>query len=388
MSASLNGRAARPTRAEVNLDAVAGNYDVIRAITPGAKVFAVVKADAYGHGLVPVASHLERTGADGFCVALAEEGFALRRAGVRAPILVLNSAYGDEHAEVLQADLTPVVFDLKNARAFSRAARGRPFDVHVKVDTGMSRLGAPLDELEQLLHKFKDLPGLRIEGLMTHLSSADSDCEFTELQLSRFEQAQQIVARSGFQPMYFHAANSAGLLSFPQARFNLVRPGITLYGVSPIAGEQHRFTPAMRLVTEIVSVREAPAGAPIGYNQTFHTARDSRIATVLIGYGDALMRAASNRGFMLVRGKRCPIVGSVSMDLTGLDVTEAGECEIGDEAVLIGEQGGDRLTARDLADACRAIPYEVLTGVSPRVPRCYFSTAAGNPKPPHVRLAF
>jgi alanine racemase len=362
---------ARTTRAEVDLEAVADNLKALRAAAGRASIYAVVKADAYGHGLVPVARRLEQAGADGFCVALAEEGFELREAGVRAPVLVLNSAYGDEHEHVLRSKLTPVIFDADNARAFWRAARGRRVGVHLKVDTGMSRLGVPLGGLGSLLDELERLPGLRIDGLMTHLSSADSSPEVTREQLERFVEARELLQRRGHEPKLLHAANSAATLDFPEARFDLVRPGIALYGCCPLPGRDAGLRPALRLVSDIISLRRVPAGTGVGYNRTHVTAGESRIATVAIGYGDALMRAASNRGFMLVRGKRCPIVGNVSMDLTTLDVTEVDGCSVGDEAVLIGEQQGERLTAEDLARACNTIVYEVFTGISPRVPRFY-----------------
>jgi alanine racemase len=231
------------------------------------------------------------------------------------------------------------------------------------------------------------MPALRIDGLMTHLSSADSDAQVTEAQLQRFETARAIVASRGHRPRLFHLANSAATLAFPQARANLVRPGIAIFGISPIAGLATDLRPAMRLVSEIVSVREIRAGTAVGYDGTFRAERDSRIATVLIGYGDALMRSASNKGFMLVRGKRCPIVGNVSMDLTTLDVSGVPDCSAGDEAVLIGEQNGERLTANDLARACNTIAYEVFTNISPRVPRFYAHGAGeGARSSPRLRL--
>jgi len=362
---------ARTTRAEVDLGAIAHNFRAVRAAAQGALVYAVVKADAYGHGLVPVARCLQQAGADGLGVALAEEGFKLRHMGVTKPILVLNSAYGSEHERVLREGLTPVVFDADHANAFSRAAKGQSFGVHLKVDTGMARLGVTMEGLPALLSELEKMPGLRIDGLMTHLSSADSDPAFTREQIKRFAGARELLLQRGHQPRLAHLANSAGAFGFPEARADMVRPGIALYGVCPLAGLEAGLKPALRLVTGVISVRELPAGTAVGYNQTHVTARPSRIATVAIGYGDGLMRAASNRGAMLVRGKPCPIVGNVSMDLTMLDVTETAGCSAGDEVVLIGEQQGARLTAEDLARACDTIAYEVFTNFSPRVPRIY-----------------
>lgn len=361
----------RPTRAEVSLDAIAHNLQCVRDVAHGAEVYAVVKADAYGHGLIPVGQRLQTAGVNGICVALAEEGFALRRAGIQVPILVLNGVYGRDHRHLLNARLTPVIFDLDQARAFAAAAGEEPMLVHLKVDTGMARLGVPLIELPALLDGLERMPQLRIDGLMTHLSSADSDREVTERQLALFDEACRTVRARGHQPRLLHVANTAGTYAFEHARLNMVRAGIALYGYSPVAGSGRDLRPAMRIRTEIAAVRDLPAGVAVGYSGTFVTRAPARIATVPLGYGDGLMRAASNRGQMLVRGTRCPIVGNVSMDLTSLDVTHLAACEVGDEVVLIGEQGSERLTAEDLAAASGTISYEVLTNISPRVPRFY-----------------
>ncbi len=361
----------RPTRAEVSLDAIAHNLQCVRSVARDAAVYAVVKADAYGHGLIPVGQRLAQAGVDGICVALAEEGFALRRAGIQVPILVLNGVYGRDHIHLLKARLTPVIFDRDHVTAFAAVAGGQPFAVHLKVDTGMSRLGVPFAELSALLDVIDAHPQIRIDGLMTHLSSADSDAAFTERQLSLFDEASRIVQARGHAPRLFHVANTAGTFAFDRARLNMVRAGIALYGYSPVPGLGLDLRPAMRIRTEVATVRGLPIGASVGYSGTFVTTRPTKIATVPLGYGDGLMRAASNRGQMLVRGTRCPIVGNVSMDLTTLDVTHLPVCEAGDEVVLIGEQGHERLTAEDLATASGTIMYEVLTNISPRVPRFY-----------------
>lgn len=361
----------RPTRAEVSLDAIAHNLQCVRDVARGAEVYAVVKADAYGHGLIPVGQRLQTAGVNGICVALAEEGFALRRAGIQVPILVLNGVYGRDHKHLLKARLTPVIFDLDQARAFAAVVHDDPMSVHLKVDTGMARLGVPMNDLPRLLDDLATLPQLRIDGLMTHLSSADSDRVVTERQLALFDDACATVRARGHQPRLLHVANTAGTYAFDHARFNMVRAGIALYGYSPVPGTGADLRPAMRIRTEVTTIRDLPPGAPVGYSGAFVTKAPSRIATVPLGYGDGLMRAASNRGEMLVRGMRCPIVGNVSMDLTSLDVTHLPACEVGDEVVLIGAQGEQRLTAEDLAAASGTIAYEVLTNISPRVPRFY-----------------
>ena len=362
----------RPTRAEVNLGALAHNVRVMRALVQGSRLYAVVKADAYGHGLAPVARCFEKQGVDGLCVALAEEGLQLRAFGITAPILVLSGAYGDAHERVVAAHLTPVIYSYAQAEAFARAGNGSPVSVHLKVDTGMGRLGVPMHELGALLAALRGLPDLRIDGVMTHLSSADSDPEVTRAQLERFEDAVRAIRAAGHAPKLVHAANSAGALGFIEARHSLVRVGIALYGVPPVEGQVEGLQPAMRLRTEVLSLRDLPVGSAVGYDQTFRAARPTRIATVPIGYGDGLMRAASNRGVVLVREQRCPIVGRISMDLTTIDVTDVSDCAIGDEVIVIGRQGALAITAQELARACDTIAYEVLTNISPRVPRVYF----------------
>jgi alanine racemase len=352
---------------------MAHNLRALRAVVGEARVYAVVKADAYGHGLVEVARWLERQAVDGLCVAIAEEGLTLRARGVTTKILVLSGAYADAHERVLAAHLTPVVHSYAQCEAFARAAAGRSAGVHLKVDTGMGRLGVSVDDLGALLDALRQLPNLQIEGVLTHLSSADSDPEFTRKQLAAFEDAVRLIRARGHAPRLLHTANSAGAYGYPEARMQLVRAGLALYGVPPMAGVGADLKPVMRLRSEILALRMLPAGSAVGYDQTYRTSAPTLIATVPIGYGDGLMRAASNRGAMLVGGIRCPIVGRISMDLTTLDVTHAAQCAVGDEVVVIGRQNGAELSAVDLARACETIAYEVLTNISPRVPRIYLA---------------
>ncbi|MFW5920555.1 MAG: alanine racemase [Polyangiales bacterium] len=363
----------RPTRAEVDLSAVAHNYHVVRDAAGGARVLAVIKADAYGHGVVPVAGRLQAEGAGGFGVALAEEALELREAGITSEIVVLNGVYGGAQSAVLDAGLTPVVYDLAEVHAFHRAARGRPFAVHVKVDTGMARLGVQVDVLERFLADLAGYRNVRVDGVMTHLACADSDDDFTAEQLLRFERALAMFRDAGHRPRVVHAANSAATFRHPRARFDMVRPGLALFGYPGAPDVDADLRPAMQLRTEIISLRELPEGATVGYHGSYRVDRPSRIATVPVGYGDGLMRAHSNRGSVLVGGRRCPIVGAVSMDLTAVDVTDVPGAALGDEVVLLGAQGPARIGAGELARAAGTIPYEVLTNVSRRVPRFYKS---------------
>jgi len=365
----------RPTRAEIDLGAIAHNYRVVDDLVGAARVCAVIKADAYGHGVVPVARRLEQAGCPGFGVALAEEGLELRDAGIRGDILVLNGVHGGAHQAVLAARLTPVVYDLHEIAAFHRAAAGRPFGVHLKVDTGMRRLGVPLRELGAFLDRLARFPTCRIDGLMTHLSQADVDDAYTAVQLQGFARAIAEVRARGHRPTTLHTANSAGALRHPSARFDMVRPGIALFGHPGAPDVDVPLRPAMRWRSEVIATRTLAVGDVVGYDGTFRAERPTRVATIPVGYGDGLMRSQSNRGAMLVRGVTCPIVGNVSMDLTTLDVTDVPGVAVGDEVVLLGSQRfEDReavLDAERLASSAGTIPYEVLCAVSRRVPRFY-----------------
>ncbi|GAB4215432.1 MAG: alanine racemase [Sandaracinaceae bacterium] len=373
---ALADESLRPTRAEIDLDAIAHNLGVLRRLAAPAKVLAVVKADAYGHGVVPVARRLEADGVDGFGVALAEEGLELREAGVRAPILVLNGVYGGAHADVLEAGLWPVVYDLAQIEAFDRAAPDRRYRVHVKIDTGMARLGVPMRQLDAFLDGLARHPRCVVAGVMTHLSSADTDREATFEQLARFDRALDAIRAAGHRPELVHASNTAATLGEPAGRYDMVRPGGALYGISFGLAEGASLRPALRLRTEVIALRELEPGDPVGYDRTYRCVRRTRVATVPVGYGDGLPRELSNRGVMLLRGMRCPIVGRVSMDLTMLDVTDVEGAAIGDEVVVLGEQRTAtgtyaRIDADEVARTAGTIAYDVLTSVSRRVPRSY-----------------
>lgn len=363
----------RPTRAEVLLDAIGHNFRVVRRAANGRKVLAVVKADAYGHGVVPVAQRLQAEGVDGFGVALAEEGIELREAGINRAILVLNGISGGAHRDIIAAGLTPVLYEISEASAFEAVSEGRPIDVHLKVDTGMGRLGVPMAELTDFLRDLRRYPSIRIVGLMTHLSTADSEPEYVTEQLAGFKHAEGLVRRFGHEPRVLHAANSAALFRHPETHFDWVRPGISLYGYPGSDSIEVPLRPAMRWRTEVLRVRTLQPGESAGYGRSFRATRETRLATIPLGYGDGLLRSASNRGHVLIRGTRCPIVGNIAMDLTTVDVSEVPDVAIGDEALLLGEQGGAALDARDLAEAAGTIPYEVLTNVSRRVPRVYLN---------------
>ncbi len=382
--------AVRPTRAEINLAALRHNLHIVQKHAAGAKVWAVLKADAYGHGAPAVARTLERAGADGFCVALLEEGVELREAGITAPILVMGGYYGSAYPELLARRLTPVVYDLGQVEGFARLARAgeavEPVVVHLKVDTGMARLGVTTDELPAFAARLASYPEVQIGGLMTHLACADAAAEDDlTAQMVRFDDATLLLAKHGVRPAVRHAANSAALLR-GHAQLDAVRPGVALFGVSPrlVAGPDvgepvvAGLWPVMRVRTEIIAVRDVPAGSPVGYGALFHTTRPSRIATIPMGYADGLSRQLSSNGSVLLAGRRAPIVGAVSMDMSMIDVTDiagATSVSVRDEVVVLGPQEGrlgkDVITADEVADHSRTIAWEVLTSVSRRVPRFY-----------------
>ncbi len=364
----------RPTLAVIDLDALAHNLRQIRGCLPaGTGVCAVVKADAYGHGAVPVSLELERLGVDSFAVATVEEGVELRDAGVRLPILVLGIG-GSGAREALEKGLTPVVYSPACAERIARAAgeAGRDVSVDIKLDTGMGRVGLLPDEWLPVAERLLEEPHVRLGGLLSHYSSADTDPEFTRLQTERFRQAldrgRRLDPRTGKR---IHVANSAAVLSGQGIAGDTVRPGILLYGAYPARYLMDRIPlrPVMTLRTEVLQVKTLPPGSPVSYGQTFHTRRTSRIAVLPLGYADGYRRDFSNRGKVLIHGETAPVVGTVTMDLTMVDVTDLPETREGDEVVLFGAAGDRVLRVDDLAETIGTISYELLCGVSRRVPR-------------------
>jgi len=364
----------RPTVAEIDLGAVQRNLLRFRkAIGSEVAVFGVVKADAYGHGAVPVARALEPL-CNALAVSLVEEGMELRAAGIRAPIFVLGAYYNRHQDDVLAERLTPVAYDVGDLERFAAAAgrRGRRVDVHVKVDTGMSRLGVGVSELPGVLARVKDLPGLRLAGLCTHLASADlPDPAATEDQLAAFDRCMELAQREGFTELAHHAANSAAAVRFPRARLAAVRPGLALYGAMPsrevaVLGLE----PALRLSTRIMAVHNIEAGTSVSYGGLWRATRTSRIATLPLGYADGYPRHVRGAE-ALVAGRRVPIIGAVCMDMLMVDVTDvaATEAGVGSAVTLIGRDGGEQITVDDLAGWAGTINYEILCGISKRVPR-------------------
>lgn len=365
----------RRTRVEIDLHAIVSNARTVRQVT-GTNLYAVVKADAYGHGAVAVATALEQAkAASGFCVSLVEEGVALRDAGITLPILVMGPSQVGGEDDMVAAQLTPVISSPEELHALAHVARQRtePVEAHLKVDTGMGRLGVSIARAPQLVAEARH-SGIRIVGLMTHFANADTDAPddpscMTRMQLAELAEAEQAVTKAGAVLRVRHAANSSGALVFPEARLDLVRCGIALYGNGRWAPHVQ---PAMRLVTAIAQLRSVPVGGSVGYGATWRATRESRVAVLPCGYADGLPRRASGRAQVAIRGMRVPLVGRISMDIAIADVTDVPDAAVGDAAVLLGRaSGGASITAAEYGDWAGLSEYEVTCGMSKRVPRTY-----------------
>jgi alanine racemase len=371
----------RPTVAEINLAALRHNYSVITGNTPkGCGVLAVVKADAYGHGFMDVALELESLGVTAYAVAFLAEGIQLRKSGIDRPILILGGIYPGQERKTVGFNLSTAVYTLDQARALNEAARKlyRKAKIHVKVDTGMGRLGIVHDEAQAFFRELKDLPHLELEGIFSHFASADelddAGRAYTRLQVERFSSALAAARAAGFSPHYVHIANSAAALALELPFCNLIRPGITLYGVLPSADFQGMVAlqPVMRLKSVVAMLKTVEPGTSISYGRHYTAGERRRIASVPIGYADGYCRSLTNRGEALVRGKRARVAGTVCMDWIMLDVTGIEGVAVGDEVTLLGpDPMGDCITAEELAEAAGTIPYEIFCGISKRVPRIY-----------------
>lgn len=380
MSSSFDTNGQRPTWTEIDLNALAANFHLIRRrLGQQQKIMAVVKANAYGHGALECARRLAREGADWFGVALPEEGIELRASGITQPILCLAGFWEGQADACIQHKLVPVVSRLDMIEALDRSARvaGIVADLHVKIDTGMGRLGVRFDDLGEFTEALKRFKNVRVDGLMTHFAAADDpSCEtLTEEQIGRFENVARLFQSRGYQPAYLHSANSAGIFSHPEALGNMVRPGGVLYGlwrdILPPAARDNELRAVMSLRSRVMLLKWVPPGETIGYGCTFEASRKTLVATVPIGYDDGYLRGLSNRGHVIVRGTYAPVVGRISMDLTILDVTNVPGIELGDTVTLFGIEGGLAIPAEDLAKIAGTLSYEITCGIGQRVPRFY-----------------
>ena len=371
-------RPSRPTFAEIHLPALASNLQAIQHhVSPGTIVMAVVKANAYGHGMLPVASYLEKHGAKYFGVAFAEEGAALRAAGVRLPIHVFAISVGEQAALCVRHRLEPTLASLDSVEAIRRAAERsrRTVDVHIKVETGMNRIGVRPDGLTPFLRALGKSRRLRVKGVYTHFATADvPGSAFVGIQLKRFHEFLEKVRQAGIEPELVHAANSGAILFRADAEFSMVRAGILTYGYSPSFRENLslRVRPAMSLRTSVVQVKRIKAGESVSYGRRFRSRSGTTIATLPIGYGDGLFRSLTSKASVLLHGVHRPIVGTICMDQC---MADCGTLDIstGDDVVVIGRQRTSTITAWDVARQAGTIPYEITCAVSARVPRVYMS---------------
>ena len=373
----------RPTWAEIDLNNLASNFNVIRnRVGDVARVMAVVKANAYGHGAVQCARRLVKEGAEWFGVALPEEGIELRAAGIGQPILSLGGFWEGQAGLCIQQRITPVVYRLDALAAINQAARdaGVVADVHVKVDTGMGRLGIRSEQLSEFVDGLKEFQNVRIDGLMTHFAAADdAACQpLTKDQIKRFDAAAALFCDQGYRPTHLHLANSAGIYGHREAWGTMVRPGGVLYGlwrdVLPMSVSDSGLRQVMSLHSRICLLKWVPAGETIGYGCTFEASRRTLIATLPVGYHDGYMRGLSNRANVIVRGVLAPVIGRVSMDLTLVDVTNVPDVQLNDQVALLGTDKSKpavSISAEDLARIVGTLSYEVTCGVGSRVPRVY-----------------
>jgi alanine racemase len=367
----------RPTTAIVDLDAIAHNVRLAQRHAAGASLCAVVKANAYGHGSIAVARATLMAGAQWLAVALVEEAQALRRAGITAPILVMAGRFAGAYDDIVRDGLTPVVGDPDDVAGLSAAAGPLGLDIHLELDTGMSRLGLLPEALPAFIAALGRHPNVRLAGCMSHFAQGDVRGDaFNGEQVTRLEALEAALEAAGHAPRLRHLLNSPGVLNVPEARRNLVRCGLILYGLQPMVGETYpELRPAMRWVTRPVSLRRIQAGTTVSYGRRFVATRPTCIATLPVGYADGYMRLLGNRAHVLVRGKRAPVVGTVCMDLCMVDVTDIPGVGLGDEVVLLGAQGEERIGAEELAAHVGSIAYEIVCAVGARVPRIYTGEA-------------
>ncbi|HEU4962747.1 MAG TPA: alanine racemase [Bacilli bacterium] len=368
----------RPTWAEINLDRIAHNVQAVRrSLPPDAQVMAVVKANGYGHGAIPVARMALKAGATYLAVSSVDEALELRKANITAPVLVLGYTPPSQAQLVVEEGLTQTLYQQDMLEALHQAALAadRPAKVHIKVDTGMGRLGfTGVDEAVDFAKRTAATPGVELEGLFTHFATADEEnSAYAEKQAARWQALLQAMQAAGIEIPLVHISNSAAILQYGNCAGNMVRLGISMYGYYPSdeVSTQVELRPSLRLLSQVVHVKQVEAGTKISYGATFETKRPSQIATVPVGYADGYSRALSNRADVLVGGRRVPVIGRICMDQLMLDVTEVPGVAVGDEVVLYGAQGDERIALEEVADLIGTISYEVCCALGRRVPRLY-----------------
>ena len=363
----------RPTWAEVNLNNLEYNFRQIkRLVSPKTKILVTVKADAYGHGLIPVAKRLRQSGVDFLGVASIDEGIKLREAGLRLPILILGLILKSDCKPVFAYDLTPTVCDKELAVALNNTAKtlSRQIKVHVKIDTGMGRIGVLHHEAKQLIEDIRKLKYIDIEGLFTHFALADTSRDFTRHQIDLFDRLVSDLEKEGIDIPLKHAANSMGAIGYKMSHFNMVRPGLVIYGLYPRQSLNIKLKPVLSLMTKVMFIKRMPKGSGVSYGHEYVTGIDTRIAVLPIGYGDGYPRNLSNKGPVLIRGKRFKIAGRICMDQIMVDVG-ASVVKPGDKVMLIGSQKKNKITTEELAELSGTISYEIVCGLGSRIPRVY-----------------
>ncbi len=369
-----------PNKVKIDLSALVFNLNQVKAlVSPDTKIMGVVKSDAYGHGLLPVSYALEKNKVDYLGVAHIGEALVLRKGGVKLPIVVLSGIQTrDECREVVKNDITPILFDMGIAEILAQEGlrMGKRTRVHLKVDTGMGRLGLSCDELGLFIRKVLDLGNIDIEGLLSHLSSADeASNDFTDTQIERFESAVQQGRHMGLNLAFNNLANSAGIMGHQRSQFEMVRPGIMLYGgrPSPSFTSPVPLKPVMHFIGRILQIRHLPDRTPVSYGRTYQTNGPRQIGILSAGYGDGLPRGISNQGNVIVTGQKVPIVGTICMNITICDITGLKDVKAGDEVVLLGSQNGQTITGDDMARAVGTISYEIFCSIGHRNQREYLS---------------
>ena len=368
----------RPAWIEIDLSALENNYNFIRSrINYQTKIAAVVKANAYGHGVVKVARKLSQLGVEYFCVGSPDEGIELRDAGIAKPILVLAEVLKSQYADIIKGDLIQTAASMETLTALNQAAKnaGKKIRVHLKIDTGMGRIGFLNQDLPEVYNKAVKLENIEVEGILSHLARADEeDKEFSYKQLQKFDSALEKIKKAGFKLPLLHIANSAAVIDLEETSLDLVRPGIMLYGLLPSNDLQKNanLKPLLSFKTRVVQLRKLPAGSAVSYGSTYKTDSEEKLAVLPIGYKDGYPRLLSNQGEVLINGQRAPIRGKVCMGQTIVGVEEIDEVQVGDEVVLIGKQGKEEITATEIADLCGTINYEIVCGLSERLEKVYF----------------
>ncbi len=366
----------RPTWAEVDLSAIKYNFNQIKQlVAKDTRVMVVVKANAYGHGIIEVSKILTRSGVDYLGVATVDEALKIRQSGIKKPVLVLGSVLPDEIGAALEKDIILTVCNTELAGELDRVAKKKKKKarIHIKIDTGMGRIGVWHEEAFNFVKAFAMYKNIIKEGIYTHFSSAGRDDFFTNYQIEAFEQLIDKLDKTGINIPLRHAANSIATVDFRRSHLNMVRPGIIIYGMYPKKGFSKflKLKPALSLKTKIVYLKDVPAGRSISYGRTYITENGTKIATLPIGYADGYERILSNKAYVLVKGKRARVVGKVTMDQVMIDVGHIEGVKMGDEVVLIGKQGKDRITTEELAKLSGTIPYEIVCSLGSRVPRVY-----------------